>query len=218
MGFGAWLRKILKKKLREEVIESASTSLEEGPQALRRAPASALKRLPEDLEAFQLGLAAGYTGRSLREIERSLTRIEAQMVTRDWFSTEFEDKTPELLKALKTIHQLIEKHETMTEKRFQSIESSLRKLVERKRASLQILRKAREIKPVRKQIPLAPKMQKLLEIVMEAREISYDDLGARLGITTSALRGLLSNMLKRTNKIKRFIRERKGWVRYVEAL
>jgi len=215
MGLKALLKKILRKK-QEEAIESAATTFQAESQALQSAP----KRLAKDFDAFELGLAAGYTGRSLREIERSLLRIESQMVTKDWFKTEFEDKTPQLLEILKVVRQALEKHEAAMQKRFESIQSALEKLTGvAKRAPKPIRREIlKEVQAIKRQVPLSQKMQRLLAIVKESGEISYDELGAKLGITTSALRGLLSNTLKRTNKLKRYTRERKGWVKYVEAL
>jgi DNA-binding transcriptional ArsR family regulator len=142
------------------------------------------------------------------------------MVTKDWFKTEFEDKTPQLLEILKVVRQALEKHEAAMQKRFESIQSALEKLTGvAKRAPKPIRREIlKEVQAIKRQVPLSQKMQRLLAIVKESGEISYDELGAKLGITTSALRGLLSNTLKRTNKLKRYTRERKGWVKYVEAL
>ena len=57
-------------------------------------------------------------------------------------------------------------------------------------------------------------MDKLIEIVKNKGNLSYDELADDLNITRSALRGLLSNTLKRTSEIERFSKSGKGWVRY----
>ena len=55
----------------------------------------------------------------------------------------------------------------------------------------------------------------MLKILQEKGEISYSELSQMLGITESALRGLLSTMSKRLidQKIERFTKNGKGWVR-----
>lgn len=58
-------------------------------------------------------------------------------------------------------------------------------------------------------------MAELISIVKEAKEISYEELARRLNIQISALRGLLSNILKRNEMIERFSIDNKGWVRYI---
>jgi len=163
---------------------------------------------PDDVlkDSFQLGLAAGYTGRSLKSIESSLTRVESQMPTKDWFSTQFEDKTPELIEILK-------KHEENEEKRFELLQNLLASGKLSERSAELILPSSFPLG----ELLLTHKMQILVSIVRESREISYKDLANRLGLTVSALRGLLSNTLIRTNNIERFRKDGKGWVRYLES-
>jgi hypothetical protein len=60
-------------------------------------------------------------------------------------------------------------------------------------------------------------MEELVSLVKSSKEISYDELAAKLNITISALRGLLSTTAQRTNKIERFMVDGKGWVRFKEA-
>jgi hypothetical protein len=163
---------------------------------------------PDDTlkDSFQLGLAAGYTGRSLKSIESSLTRVESQMPTKDWFSTQFEDKTPELIEILK-------KHEENEEKRFELLQNLLTSGRLSERSAELILPSSFPLG----ELLLTHKMQILVSIVKESREISYKDLANRLGLTVSALRGLLSNTFIRTKNIERFRKDGKGWVRYVES-
>jgi hypothetical protein len=167
-------------------------------------------------DSFRLGLAAGYTGKSIKEIEHSLARVEGQMVTKDWFKTEFEDQTPKLVENLENIREILEKHDLSTQKRFKSIQSSLEKMQGLAVKAPEPIKTdiLKEIKTIKSQIPLSSKMEELVSVVKSLGELSYKDLATRLGITTSALRGLLSNTMKRTDEIERFRRGGKGWVRY----
>lgn len=162
-------------------------------------------------DSLQLGVAAGYTGRSIKQIESSLSRIETQMPTRDWLLSQFEDRTPELINSF-------EKHEKNEQKRFEAMQNillSLQKTAEKAPEPIKT-EISKQITAIERQLPLTPKMKRLFQIVKEAKEISYDGLHIKLGITTSALRGLLSNMAKRTGQIERFEKDGKGWVRHIE--
>jgi hypothetical protein len=167
-------------------------------------------------DSFQLGLAAGYTGKSIKEIERSLGRIESQMVTKDWFKNEFEDHTPELVDNIDTVKNLLEKHDSEVQNRFKAIQSALERAKTVATAAPAPIREdlLREIETIRNQIPLSGKMKELVSVVKAMRQMSYGDLATRLGITTSALRGLLSNTMKRTNEIERYRQGSSGWVKY----
>jgi len=233
MGVRDLFAKLLGKK-KEEAIESASTALqsdstsiesaskrfkalESGPvyEPLRDTTKTSEISEPIELQkdSLRLGIAAGYTSRAIKEIESSLIRIESNMVTRDWFTNQFEDRTPELIDILK-------KHDENMQKRFESIENSLdllKKIAEKAPEPIktELLGGIRAIKI---QLPLTSKMKQLISIVREAKEISYEDLRLKLGITRSALRGLLSNTLKRTSEIERFNINGRGWVRYKPVL
>lgn len=167
-------------------------------------------------DSFQLGLAAGYTGRSIKSIEESLGRMEIQMVTKDWFKTEFQDSTPELLELLKSTHKLLQEHEDNENKRFSMILESLNKMRTIADHAPEPIRHElkKEIEIMENNIPLSNKMRQLVEIVSKIRDISYEDLAQMLTISVSALRGLLSTTLQRTQKIERYTKEGKGWVRY----
>jgi len=180
-----------------------------GPQTVLEPP-----KLSQPVElqrdSLQLGIAAGYTGKTLREIESSLSRIESQMASKDWFSSQFEDKTPILI-------QMIDQHEKNSQERFEAIQNRLDSLKETAQRVPEPLRTQlmEQISSVEMQMPLTPKMKELLDIVKGTGQISYEDLHARLNIGLSALRGLLSNMVKRTNEIERFDKDGKGWVKYI---
>jgi type I site-specific restriction endonuclease len=182
-------------------------------QLSKKAPAAEEPAL--DKESFQMGVAAGYTGRSIREIERSLTRIEAQMTTKDWFKAEFEDSTPKLIGMVDSVRKMLEEHDSSAKKRFEAIQAAVEKMEGVAKEAPEPLKEdiLKEIKAIKAQIPLSPKMKELIDVVKSTGEIDYDNLANRLGISVSALRGLLSNTIKRTDEIERFKKDGKGWVR-----
>ncbi len=136
--------------------------------------------------SYELGLAAGYTGHSIKQIENSLNRIESQMVTKDWFLIQF--------------NQL--------DRRIEDIERALGII----KGAIPTLEKQ---KSVIKIAPLTPKMQELLEIIKEFKEISFADLALKMNMNISDLRSILSIMAKRTNEIERYRKNRNGMIKYV---
>lgn len=227
MGFLQTLMQFLRRRPRVESLESALKKEEalehrfEAPQQ-RFESLQSLQSVPQEpitteenpsielqKDSLQLGLAAGYTGRTIREIESSLTRIESQVVTKDWFLSRFEDHAPELIDLFKT-------HEENEQKRFEAVQNILISLQQTAEKTPEPIKTElfQQINAIEHYLPLTPKMNELLQIVKESGEISYDDLHNKLGITVSALRGLLANMMKRTDQIERFEKNNKGWVRY----
>lgn len=179
-----------------------------------------LKPAEIDESSFKLGVASGYTGRSIRSVEDALNRIESQMVTKDWFAVEYEDKTPDLMIELQNLHQEMEIHEKNEQKRFEIIQNMLERMknianLAPNDVKFQLLD---QIRAVESQLPMTKKMEELMETIRNNEgQISYDDLAIKLNITVSALRGLLSNTLQRTSKIERYMVDGKGWVRYKQA-
>lgn len=232
----------LRKKRSPEALQSASTALQSDVKALQQRfkalespsqaleSAQALERLQflEDKtqteyekepkyerntielqkESLQLGVAAGYVGRSLREIENSLIRIESQMITKDWFNVELKEKILKLL-------EIVKAHEEEEEKRFEALQSALSQL--RSTASLapEPIKSEmfKHIETIESKLPLTSKMMEVLQILREVKEISYKDLSERLGISVSSLRGLLTNMARRTSEIERIVKDGQGWLR-----
>jgi hypothetical protein len=186
-------------------IQSSSSTLQIAPQITK--------------ESFQLGLASGYTGRSIRNIEDSLNRIELNMASKDWFKTEFEDTTPKLMEMIQAIRSLLQEHDLNEMRRFQVIQESLEKMSNAAKEAPEPVKQQifHEIESIRQQIPLSPKMKELISVVKQAGQLSYEDLAVKLGITVSGLRGLLATTLVRTAEIERFSVSGKGWVRYKEA-
>jgi hypothetical protein len=203
------LRQFIMRK-RSKALESEEKALGKSLEALEKTD-QALENRDTKFEEFQLGVAAGYTGRFIKEIESSLQRIESQMVTKDWFLSSFEDKAPELL-------SFIRLHEEEEKKRFETIVNLLHALQKDTGRIAEPTKSEETIKSFQpqqsQQLPLTQKMEGLILVVKEFGEISYQDLALKLGISVSGLRGLLTQTLRRTSKIERFVRNGKGWVRY----
>ncbi len=138
-------------------------------------------------DSYELGLAAGYTGRSIKDIEASLARIEGQMVTRDWFMVEFQK----------------------VDRRIEDIERALGII----KGALPAMEQQRAA--ILKRMPLTKRMEDLLKAVKDAGEISFADLALRMKMDISDLRSLLSVMTKRTNMVERYRVHRTGWIKYV---
>jgi DNA-directed RNA polymerase specialized sigma24 family protein len=165
-------------------------------------------QIPLHKDSFELGLATGYTGKSIKDVESSLNRIESQIVTKDWFSNTFEDKTPELVEAIK-------KHEENDQKRFEMLVNLLKSPQTAPGETPETLRTNIFVaRSIESQLQLTPKMQELVNIVKGVGEISYKDLAQKLLISEDALRGLLSNTIRRSRLIERFEQKNRGWVKY----
>ena len=139
-------------------------------------------------EFFKLGLAAGYTGKSIKNIEDSLNRIESLVATKDWFKKELQPLFSELNQNLKEIKTLMERNQSITGK------IDLKSPTQR----------------------ITPKMKEMISIVRSEGVISYLDLSKKMGITIDSLRGLLSRTAIETSDITRFQKDKQGWVKYME--
>ena len=203
MGLINWLKRLL--RVKSITNQSITPSYKEFPTSEYPLPPAELSEpspstIQLEKDSLQLGIAAGYTGRSIRDIDSSLNRIESQMVTKDWLAIKLEE-------AIKT-------HETHEEHRFQAIEATLSSLI-RYFDSLPAQMRIETIKEALTSMQLTNKMQQLIKVVEGAGEISYADLALRLNISQDALRGLLSRVVRRTNQIQRVERRNKGWVRFI---
>jgi hypothetical protein len=167
-------------------------------------------------ESLKLGLAAGYTGRSIHDINSSLNRIETNMITRDWFNS----KSQELYELISTVKSVLEIHDRRTLEKFDTVERFLERMGNiAQNAPEPIKSEIRtELKSIESELPLSPKMIEALAVVYQVGQISYKDLSAKLGYKdVSSLRSLLSHMLERTAKIEKFEKDGDKWVR-VKAL
>lgn len=145
-------------------------------------------------DSYQLGLAAGYTGKSIKEMEASLARIETQMVSRDWFLVHFQSLSQQLTETMLLMRRILEQ-----------MAKTGYKLPITTTTSIDLPK-------------ITPKMALLAEIVRESKEISYQDLASRLRMNTiHGLRSLVSESVKQIPELERFRRGRKGWVRYKET-
>ena len=160
-------------------------------------------------DSFQLGLAAGYTGKSIRSIEDSLSRIELGMVTKDWFNVNYEDNSPKIIEKLDKIDENTMKMAENIEKIIKSMEMTIFRAPEPLKAELY-----EQIQAIQSHLPPTRKQQILISVVKEVKEISYTDLAVKLNITEDGLRGLLSTTIRKANVLERFERNGKGWVRY----
>lgn len=166
-------------------------------------------------EEFKVGVATGYFLRSLKEIENILNRMEATQVTKDWFLANFEDKTPELMNALRETNEKLEESFKRLEESVKRIESMLERLQALTSASSNARDDYERLQALTSNEEFTEKEAKALEIIMEKGEISYEDLAKELEVSLSYTRALLSKIAKNRPDIVRFKREGKGWVKII---
>ena len=167
-----------------------------------------------DKESLKVGMAAGYISRSLISIEDGIERIETLMPSKEWISMNITPKIEQIQQTITSIRDILLNHERNEEKRFEVLLEAITKL-KNIAPSLPEPTKTEILSTVTtlKSAALTPKMQQILDIIKERREISYNELAERLGITTDGLRGILSRMAKICDEIERFEKDGKGWVR-----
>jgi len=193
-----WLKSILRfKSITNQSNQSLNTS--EIPLETDMGISDNSQSLTIEKDSLQLGIAAGYTGRSIRDIESSLNRIETNMVTKDWLTIKLEEA--------------ISSYAKKQEGRFLTLETTLNSLLKFFESLPVNNRMETTLKSI-DTIRLTNKMKDLVNVVKDVGEISYADLALRLNISQDALRGLLSLVARRTYEIERFERGNKGWVRY----
>jgi len=216
MDLFGFIKRLFGKKAQPELIESINQS--QINQSITESPEGTTDLGPLDLqkESVQLGLAAGYTGRALRDIERSLVRIESSMPSRDWFTIEFGDQK-KVVELLESIRNILKIHDDLTMKHFEMLENTIYALqgIAQKAPEPVKTEILKEIRSIEANLPPTPKMQQLITTVKQAGEINYTNLANALGITESALRGLLTLTIRRTSAVQRFERDGKGWVKPV---
>jgi DNA-binding CsgD family transcriptional regulator len=167
-----------------------------------------------DKESLKFGMAAGYISRSLISIEDGIERIEISMPSKEWITMNLVPKIEQVQQAIYNIREILMDHERNEEKRFEVLLEAINKLKTiapslPEPIKTEILSTAASLKSA----ALTPKMQQILDILKERREISYQELAERLGITTDGLRGILSRMAKVCDEVERFEKDGKGWIR-----
>ncbi len=154
-------------------------------------------------DSLQLGFAAGYTGRSIHDINSSLNRIETMMPSKDWLVIELEKQSKQL--------------EEGSQRRFQAtIEAlgSLRFLSGQAPEPLktQLLDK---IEVIESRYAPSGRMKELIQLVKLAGEASFKDFAKKMDLSDSGFRTMVMMTLPRTNEIEKFNKGGKErWLRY----
>jgi hypothetical protein len=159
-------------------------------------------------DSLELGMAAGYAGRSLKEIESSMNRIESMMASKEWFSSQFGPQLRAIYDSIRIHDENAAKKLEIVQKMIENLRISAENVPEPLKTSLM-----QQIDAVEAELPLSPKMQKLVNVVEQSGKLSYDDLCAKLGVQRSSLRGLLANTMKRTSMIERYVEDGQHMVR-----
>jgi hypothetical protein len=194
--------------------ESMNQSIESSKSTVTSSEKEEKSTISIDKESLKVGVAAGYISRSLISIEEGIERIENSMPSKEWISMNVTSKIEQVQQAIYILREILMNHERNEEKRFEVLLEAINKLKTiapslPEPIKTEILSTAASLKSA----TLTPKMQQILDILKERREISYQELAEKLGITTDGLRGILSRMVKVCDEIQRFEKDGKGWIR-----
>jgi predicted transcriptional regulator len=194
--------------------ESMNQSVESSKSTIISSEKEEKPTISIDKESLKVGMAAGYISRSLISIEDGIERIEISMPSKEWITMNILPKIEQVQQAIYNIREILMDHERNEEKRFEVLLEAINKL-KTMAPSLPEPIKTEILSTVAslKSATLTPKMQQILDILKERREISYQELAEKLGITTDGLRGILSRMVKVCDEIERFEKDGKGWIR-----
>ncbi|MDT7858596.1 MAG: winged helix-turn-helix transcriptional regulator [Candidatus Aenigmarchaeota archaeon] len=194
--------------------ESMNQSIESPKSTIISSEKEEKPTISIDKESLKVGMAAGYISRSLISIEDGIERIEISMPSKEWITMNILPKIEQVQQAIYNIREILMDHERNEEKRFEVLLEAINKL-KTMAPSLPEPIKTEILSTVAslKSATLTPKMQQILDILKERREISYQELAEKLGITTDGLRGILSRMVKVCDEIERFEKDGKGWIR-----
>jgi DNA-binding CsgD family transcriptional regulator len=194
--------------------ESMNQSIESPKSTIISSEKEEKPTISIDKESLKVGMAAGYISRSLISIEDGIERIEISMPSKEWITMNLVPKIEQVQQAIYNIREILMDHERNEEKRFEVLLEAINKLKTiapslPEPIKTEILSTAASLKSA----TLTPKMKQILDILKERREISYQELAEKLGITTDGLRGILSRMVKICDEIERFEKDGKGWIR-----
>ncbi|MFZ8830358.1 MAG: winged helix-turn-helix transcriptional regulator, partial [Candidatus Aenigmatarchaeota archaeon] len=194
--------------------ESMNQSIESSKSTIISSDKEEKSTISIDKESLKVGMAAGYISRSLISIEDGIERIEISMPSKEWITMNILPKIEQVQQAIYNIKEILMDHERNEEKRFEVLLEAINKL-KTIAPSLPEPIKTEILSTVAslKSATLTPKMQQILDILKEKREISYQELAEKLGITTDGLRGILSRMVKVCDEIERFEKDGRGWIR-----
>jgi predicted transcriptional regulator len=195
-------------------FESMNQSVESSKSTIISSEKEEKPIISIDKESLKVGMAAGYISRSLISIEDGIERIENSIPSKEWITMNILPKIEQVQQAIYNIREILMDHERNEEKRFEVLLEAINKL-KTMAPSLPEPIKTEILSTVAslKSATLTPKMQQILDILKERREISYQELAEKLGITTDGLRGILSRMVKVCDEIERFEKDGKGWIR-----
>ncbi len=185
-----WFKRLLKKNQALDLINQTNT------QTNNQAS------LEFDKESVQLGLAAGYTGRSIHDINDSLNRIETLMPSKDWLLIQLE--------------QSFRQHEENEQKRLEIILGALNSLHLLSSEVPEPLKTkiSNEIRTIESSLELSKRMKELIQLVKYFGKAPYADLAQKMGITQSAFRSLLSLTMPRTDELEKIEENNKKYLKY----
>jgi len=200
-----WITHFFKKKQRlidlnqSQINQSITQSITETNQQ----DSSTVLNEPIELEkeSLQLGIAAGYTGRAIHDIMRTLERIELNLPNKDWFSFRLEE--------------LLKEHDNNEQKRFEQLQTLINSLLTTAELAPEPVKTQLISQIIAVQDELnRPRIQELIKRIKEKGEISYADLATQMEISQDGIRGMLSIIARKMPEIERFDKEKKGWVRF----
>jgi hypothetical protein len=199
-----WLKRVLKIQTRTHALDSNTQA---NTHALTHARTQTYETDSIDLdkESVQLGLAAGFTGRSIHDIDTSLNRIEALMTSKDWMTVQLDEH--------------FRQHEENEQHRLETIINALNSLHSISLEAPEPLktRLLDKITATETHLGLSNRMKELIQLVKYYGEVNYFDLAHKMNITESGLRSLLTMTLRRTNEIEKFERDNRKWLRFKQS-
>jgi len=153
-------------------------------------------------ESLQLGFAAGYTGRSIHDINAALNRIEAILPNKDWLLIQFEE--------------LLRRQEESEQKRLEIILEALNSLRSLSAQAPEPLkgRLLDKISLVESKFEPSRRMKELIQLVKLTGQASFKDLAEKMNLSGSGLRSLVMMTLPRTNELEKFTVGKERWLRY----
>ena len=196
-----WFKRLLKKQQYNQALDlSKQTFNQTNTQANNQT--SEPSSIELDKESIQLGLAAGYTGRSIYYINTTLNRIETLMPSKDWLTIELSEH--------------FRHHEENEQRRLETIITALNSLHSISLEAPEPLKTKLldKINLTESNLGLSNRMKELIQIIKLYGEINYSDLAQKMNLTESGLRSLLVMTLRRTNEIEKFERDNRKWLRY----
>lgn len=159
---------------------------------------------PSDLEkeSLQLGFAAGYTGRSIHDINAALNRIETILPSKDWLLIQLEE--------------LLRRQEEGEQRRLGIVLealTSLRSLSSKAPEPLkgQLLD---TISIVESKFEPTRRMKELIQLVKLTGQASFKDLATKMDLTGSGFRSLVMMTLPRTNELEKFTVGKEKWLKH----